>query len=168
MPYTWYRYPISVQTLLQIHHLDVLPPDSEENTVRIKIRRRHVLEDTLHKLRNGLDLSKRLRVIFLGEPAIDVGGPMREYLHLLIATIARKNSWFCGRADARVPMHSVMELEKQTFLYIGKIIALSLLYGGPAPAFFSPAVADYIAYGVLKVKATVDDLPDIEIKKKAY
>ena len=51
-------------------------------------------------------------------------------------------------------MHNVMDLEKQTFVRIRKIIALSLLYGGPAP---SPAVADYIVYGVLgvlKIKAS--------------
>ena len=63
-------------------------------------------------------------------------------------------------------MHSVMELERQTFVYIGRIIALSLLYGGPAPTFFSPAVADYIVHGILKVKATVDDVPDEEVRKK--
>ena len=59
---------------------------------------------------------------------------------------------------------SVMELERQTFVHIGKIIALSLLYGGPAPSFFSPAVADYIVYGILKVKASVNDVP--EVRKK--
>ena len=68
---------------------------------------------------------------------------MREYMHLLISAIARKNSLFCGKEHSRVPMHSVMELERQTFVHVGNIIALSLLYGGPAPSFLSPAVADY-------------------------
>lgn len=125
-----------------------------------------MLEDTLHKLRCGLDLSKCLRVVFLGEPAVDIGGPMREYLHLLIAAVARKNAWFCGRENSRVPVHSLMELEQQTFVYIGKMIAMSLLYGGPAPAFFSAAVADYIVHGIVKVKATIADVPDEDMKKK--
>ena len=43
------------------------------------IRRRHVLADTLHKLRNGLDVTKRLRVTFIGKSAVDTGGPLREY-----------------------------------------------------------------------------------------
>lgn len=85
---------------------------------------------------------------------------MREFLHLLMAAVARNNSFFCGREDSRVPMHSLPELEKQTFYYIGRVIALTLVYGGPAPCFFSPAVADYIVYGIQKVKVTVDDVPN--------
>ena len=57
------------------------------------------------------------------------------------------------------------ELEKMTYYYVGVIIALSLLHGGPAPKFFSSAVADYIIYGVKKVNATIDDVPNYTIKQ---
>lgn len=108
----------------------------------------------------------RLRVVFLGESAVDGGGPMREYLHLLVAAFARNNSLFCGPMISRTPMHNMTALDKQTFFYVGRIIAISLVYGGPSPSFFSSAVADYITYGVLKVKATVDDVPDEKVKEK--
>ena len=152
--------------MLQLHRLDSLPPD-DDNSIRLKIRRSEVFKDTVYELRKGLDVnSKRLRVVFLGESAVDAGGPMREYLHLLVAAFAQNNSLFGGPLSSRSLKHSVLELERQTFFYIGRIIALSLVYGGPAPSFFTPAVADYIVYGVLKVKATVDDVPDEEIKQK--
>lgn len=140
--------------------------DSEDN-VRIVIRRRHVLKDTLHKMRSGtLNFTKHFRVTFIGEAAVDAGGPMREYLHILVASIVQNNSLFCGSENLRVPMHSVLELERQTFYHIGSILALSLVHGGPAPAFFTPAIADYFVYGVQKIKATVDDVPDDQVKQK--
>lgn len=105
-------------------------------------------------------------MVFVGESAEDAGGPMREYLNLLVAALARKNSLFCGPMSARTPMHSVLDLDNNYFFYIGRIIAISFLYGGPAPSFFTPAVADYIVYGVRGVKATVDDIPDEMMKRK--
>lgn len=152
--------------MLQLHRSDNLPSDLNENSVRIKIRRNFVLENTLEKLENGLDVNKRLRVIFLDETAVDAGGPMREYLHLLMAAVARNNTLFCGKEDSRVPLHNLRELEKRTFYHIGKIISLSLLYGGPGATFFSPAVADYITYGISRVKATIDDVPTEEVRQK--
>ena len=64
------------------------------------IRRRHVLGDTLHKLRNGLDVTKRLRVTFIGESAVDTGGPLREYFTILMRCIAQNNSLFCGKENS--------------------------------------------------------------------
>ena len=64
------------------------------------IRRRHVLADTLHKLRNGLDVTKRLRVTFIGESAVDTGGPLREYFTILMRCIAQNNSLFCGKENS--------------------------------------------------------------------
>ena len=75
----------------------------------------YVLPDTLHQLRWGLDVSKHMRVTFVGEPAVDSGGPMREYLHLLMSSIAHNNSLFCGEDSQRIPEHNNVELEKKFF-----------------------------------------------------
>ena len=56
--------------------------------------------------------------------------------------------------DCRVPRHSVIELQKRTYYHVGVIFALSLIHGGPAPQFLSAAIADYIVYGAISVKAT--------------
>ncbi len=120
-------------------------PSNQFDNVRIIVRRRHILSDTLHQLRCGLDVSKHLKVTFVGEPAVDSGGPMREYLHLLMSSIALNNCFFCGEDSRRIPAHNVMELEKRTFFYIGSIFALSLIHGGPGPNFLAPPVADYIS-----------------------
>lgn len=146
----------------------VLPQDKFDRS-RVIVRRSHILQDSLHLLRNGLDVTKYLRVTFVNEPAVDEGGPLREFFRLLLRGIGSSNSLFSGPDDSRTPTHNVFELEKMSFYYIGVIIALSLIHGGPAPHFFSPAVADYILYGVQKVHATINDIPNssmqISIKK---
>ncbi len=107
-----------------------------------------------------------MRVTFVGEPAVDAGGPMCEYLHILMSAIAKNNSIFCGDETHRVPVHSVVELEKKTFIYIGSIFALSFIHGGPSPNFLAPSVADYIVYGVQCAQPCPDDIPMKEIRDK--
>ena len=109
---------------------------------------------------------KHIRVTFLGEPAVDAGGPLREFFHLLLSKIAQNNTLFCGTAMARVPKHNMVELSKQTYKCIGSILAASIVHGGPAPSFFSNAVANYIVYGVEQVKAMIEDVPCALMKDK--
>ncbi len=71
---------LSLSDILRDHRNVFLPID-EENRIRITIRRKHILEDTFRKLRGGLNVSKHLKVTFVGEQAVDAGGPLREFLH---------------------------------------------------------------------------------------
>ena len=57
-------------------------------------------------------------------------------------------------------------LQDETILYIGKIIALSILHGGPGPVFFSPAIVDYLFGGMSAVMPSIDDVPDINLQLK--
>ena len=161
----FFRLELSFSDLLKMHRADVLP-DSKDDKVRITVRRKWILNDCLHKLRNGFDTTKHLRVVFIGEPAVDDGGPLREFLYRLMLALSQNEMLFCGPTTSRVPRHNLVELERRTYFYIGVIIALSLIHGGPGPQFFSPAVADYIVYGVQSVKAKVVDVPDIEVREK--
>ena len=73
---------LSIRNILCDHQQTFLPHD-EENRIRITVRRNYTLEDTFHKLRSGLSLSRHLKVTFVGEPAVDAGGPSRESFHIL-------------------------------------------------------------------------------------
>ena len=109
---------VTLEAMLASHRASVL----SEERLRIVVRRKFIFEDTMHKLRNDLDLSKHLRVTFVGEPAIDDGGPMREYLRLLLGAVISNNSLFCGETKSRYLRHNVMELNKRTYFHIGQII----------------------------------------------
>ena len=45
------------------------------------MRRGHILDDTVVALRSNFDEKKHIRVSFLGEPAVDEGGPRREFFY---------------------------------------------------------------------------------------
>ena len=93
---------------------------------------------------------------------------MREYLNLLMSSIAHNNLLFSGEDSCRVPTHNVVELEKKSFFHVGSIFALSLqlIHGGPSPKFLAPPVADYIVSGIQSVQASVEDIPIKEMKDK--
>ena len=137
-----------------------------EDKYRLKVRHRAVWEDTLNQPKRGLPIDKHLRVVFLEEPAVDTGGPLREFLHLLISSIARNNSPFAGDETHRVPAHNVMQVEKNTYYYVGVMLTISIVHGGPAPSFFSGAVADFLLRGLGKTQPTVYDVPDLGLQQK--
>ena len=130
----------ALEKLLKDHSSKTLGCD-EDDTYRIKVRRKHIWEDSLHCFKQGIPVSKHLRVTFIGEPAVDAGGPLRKYFHLLLGEICRNNELFQGNEKASVPVHNVVALTKQTFKYIGCMFGASLVNGGPAPNFFTDAVA---------------------------
>lgn len=119
----------------------------------------------LHHLRNYFNPSKYLRVTFVNEPAVDNGGPLREFFNLLLKNIASNNSLLCGPSESRCIMHNMAELDKKTYYHIGVMIALSIIYGGPAPMFFASSIADYIVFGVTSTPSFLD-IPDTSIKEK--
>ena len=71
-----------------------------------------------------------------------------------------------GDETARVPTHNIIQLQNKTYQHVGEMLAVSIVHGGPAPAF-SPAVANCILYGQYdKVMATIVDVPDASIREK--
>ena len=123
----------------------------------------------MHVLRTmKIDTSLHLRVTFVGEPAIDDGGPMREYMRLLIADIMSNNTLFCDDINARYLQHNIIELKKRTFYYVGRMLSMSIVHGGPPPAFFAEPVSNYIVYGLEKVKVGIEDIVDETVRQKLY
>ena len=61
---------------------------------RIVVRRNHLWEDALKRFKSGLDFRKYVRVLFVGEPAVDDGGPLREFLHLLMGKLLPITAFF--------------------------------------------------------------------------
>lgn len=91
--------------MIQWHRKEVLHHD-KQNTFRITVRRGHILDDTLASIRSGFDEKKHIRVTFLGEAAVDEGGPRREFFMLLMGAIANNSSLLDGPPDRRVLRHN--------------------------------------------------------------
>ena len=151
-----------MEAVLTDHRRTVLDPTVVH---RLHIRRHHVYSDSLKAFKKKFPFNGTIRVVFLGEPAIDIGGPLREYFALLMKDIMRNNSLFNGPDDSRGPVHSMVTIESKAFFYIGQMMAVSILHGGPGPGCLSHAVVDYITFGLSKVNATIDDVADAKVQE---
>ena len=60
----------------------------------------------MNELRFGYDESKYFCITFIDDPAIDQGGPRREYFMLLMGSIANSGSLLDGPPDRRTLRHN--------------------------------------------------------------
>ena len=103
----------SVQTVAEIildHKRKFLYSDNE-NCYRITVRRCHIFEDAMVAIRRGFDEQKHLKIVFIGEPAVDDGGPRREFFVLLMGAVANSGSLLDGPPDCRVLRHNTSALQ---------------------------------------------------------
>ena len=137
--------------------------------IRLKVRRSCIWEDTVAKMkrvrREGL--SGLVTVQFIGEPAVDEGGPRKEFFYLVHKHMQQVSGLFEGSYRSRSFTHNVMALQRDEYIIYGIISALSLLQGSPGPTMFSVPIVDYIVHGKLEaVSASVSDLPTGKVRSK--
>lgn len=147
------------------HQSQAILSIDDEDVQRVHVRRSHLFSDSLRQFcRKSFDVTKMLQVRFVGEEAVDEGGPRREFFHLLLFEIF-KSSLFCGFPKHVIPRHSVKDVADNTFYYIGKMIATCVIQGGELPLCFSNACADYIVHGRVCSPVCLEDIPDEEVKE---
>ena len=137
------------------------------NKIRLKVRRSCLWEDTLAKMKrvNPDCLNGIVTVQFIGEPAVDEGGPRKELFFLVHKYMQQSSSLFTGPPTSRRLVHNMIALQKEEYLHYGVISALSLYQGSPGPTMFAAPVVDYILYGKLNaVKVSVSDLTSGKVK----
>ena len=139
---------------------------------RISISRETVLEDSIAIFKNpGFDMSKPCKIVFEDEPAIDGGGPKREYFTLLLASLLSPNisvRLFEGQSGRILPIHNADALRAHLFKVAGKVVASSIVNGCPGFPYFSPAAYTYTYLVTNSIEEvlevfSVDDVPDIQI-----
>ena len=151
--------------VIQLHQRRVITSVSDEDMQPVHVRRSHVFSDALRQFSNrSFDVCKMLKVQFIGEEAIDYGGPRREFFNLLIREIF-KSSLFVGFPNQIIPAHNVEAVANNTYYTIGKMIATCIIQGGEAPACFAKAVADYLVFDQVCSPVCIDDIPDYEVQE---
>ena len=81
--------------------------------------------------------------------------------------IQQSNALFQGPENQRVPRHNLQLLSSQQFVDVGKFFALSILQGGPTPAFLAPSVARYLLSALKELKPSPDEIADWDIRESA-
>ncbi|XP_054886903.1 uncharacterized protein LOC129360602, partial [Poeciliopsis prolifica] len=97
------------------------------------------------------------------EEGLDTGGPRREFLTLLMA-ILRNRPIFDGPPESRYIVCNSRAAREDEYFLAGKMIAVCIVHGGPAPHFLSKNLVNYMI-GNPSFSATVEDVKDEEIGK---
>lgn len=66
-----------------------------------------------------------------------------------------------------IPVQSTVALTQDLFKYAGELMAMSIIQGGPAPNYFSPAIFEVIAKGLRKANLSVDMIEISSLKEIA-
>ena len=138
--------------------------EGPEDVQRIIVRRSHLFSDALRTFsRFSFDPTKYLKVTFVGEPAVDEGGPRHELFHLMIQSAAYTSGLFAGLPGHLTPIHSVEALSSNKFYVVGKMLATGLVQGGQPPVCFAKPVADFLAFESVKSVVDLEDIPECDI-----
>ena len=153
----------SLSAILAEHREKYLDID-KFNTYRIRVQ---LWDDGCEELRRNFNVRKHLKVKFIGEKGEDGGGPKREFFFQIMEAMGNQHMLLGGPKGSCTPKHNVMALQSKQFYLIGKIIALSVLNGGPAPKFFSQPILDYLFYGHVRgTRANALCYPEKEMQEK--
>ncbi|TWW53121.1 G2/M phase-specific E3 ubiquitin-protein ligase [Takifugu flavidus] len=96
------------------------------------------------------------------EEGIDTGGPRREFLTLLMRHL-KDRPIFDGPDGHRFLVYNAKAVREDEYFIAGKMIAVSVVHGGPGPHFLSEDLVQYLA-GRPSFKSTVDAITDEEIR----
>ncbi|KAI9524320.1 hypothetical protein NQZ68_018002 [Dissostichus eleginoides] len=97
------------------------------------------------------------------EEGIDLGGPRREYLRLLMETVAR-SPMFEGKENCKSLALDSTALREDRYYLAGRAIAVSLVHGGPPPNFLSPTIFSLLVKG--SANPALEEIADPELLNK--
>ena len=130
----------------------------------LEIKRRKIWKHTKVKLKRQLKSSlKPIHIVFIGEPAFDTGGPLREFFTLYFDAAAR--NIMQGTSSSFTLLHDVKKLNNGDFERFGLLIALALIYGCPGPR----NMQESLVCSLLDLPiddGNIEDIPDFDIQTK--
>lgn len=159
---------LEIQEILREHRSAVLR--RTDGIQRINVRRSQLLNDSLAAFsRPTFDPSCNLKIRFIGEPAVDEGGPMREYFRLFTKSLSMAGSLFQVSAGGILPAHNIPALVKNTYKLCGQTLALGILHGAQSPTCFTQEVAHFLVHGTTlnrREEEILGAIPDADIQGK--
>lgn len=122
------------------------------------MRRSDIFNDGINAFqRSSFNASKCLKVRFIGEPAVDQGGPRREFFRLFQSEMGQTSGMFHGWPHCLSPVSNSQAVANGRFSTCGKVIAAMILQDCQAPCCFSRPE---------KKTQNLECIPDREIQEK--
>ncbi|XP_059912148.1 G2/M phase-specific E3 ubiquitin-protein ligase-like, partial [Gadus macrocephalus] len=97
------------------------------------------------------------------EEAVDLGGPRREFLRLLMEALAHSQMFEGREGKPNLALES-SALRKDQYFFAGQAIAVSLVHGGPAPGFCSSSL--YSSLTGRSPKPEMEEIADLDLYAK--
>jgi hypothetical protein len=117
-------------------------PETEKE-IQFFVQRRHVLKNAFVDVKTSKMMTSKVSVEFIGEPAVDTGGPTKEMF-----SIAFRQSIDCKLTRGAFPyitfLHDQNALVGGYYKVFGQLVALSLLNGAGGPHILSSCLANFI------------------------
>ncbi|XP_058886533.1 uncharacterized protein LOC131737988 [Acipenser ruthenus] len=140
--------------------------------VRYNITRRNVWDGTVRAMsRPNFLPTKQMDIKFtdnegISEGAVDLGGPKREFLRLVLEYVRDHSGMFEGTQGKKVLACSIAALKGNSYFYAGQLMAMSVIHGGPPPQFLSPVLTEALICGPDKVIVSAEDVANEEIRSQ--
>ena len=130
---------------------------------RVNVRRSNLFDDTLAQCRKStFSFARPFRARFIGEAAVDTGGPKRELFRLFLQEMkTRARRLFHCTPAGVLPNHNVTSLND--YFITGSILSACIVLEGPPPVCFTPAVADILVYGDVQRTPSIESISDPSI-----
>lgn len=121
--------------------------------------------------RDSIDIRKKPDVEFVGEAGMDADALTREFCHIVMSALKNGGGGivlFEGEEDHLLPVHCADYIASEYFIYVGKMIAHSVLHSGKGFVGLSRAISEFIVTNDLErsmLKLIVNDIPDLDIRE---
>ncbi|XP_028516404.1 uncharacterized protein LOC114575542 [Exaiptasia diaphana] len=131
---------------------------------KLKVDEEDILNDAMTYYKDSdFNPSKRLRIVYNGQPAADTGGVVLHFYTQLL--IAITGTFFQGD-EYRMPIYNSETVACGLMKLVGTIIVHSILQGGPGFPVFSPGIYYYLAKGDVKEAMEVLSVDDCSLETR--
>ena len=138
-------------------------PRANDLFLTLRIRRDHLVDDAVTQLstQNSFNFLKKLRIIFEGESAVDVGGPSREFLYLVSEKLFSPDQGMFVIVNEKYHWFSQCSFEgDRSFFLVGAVVGLAIHNSIVLPIRFPLVI--YKRLLTPKKPLTLNDLREID------
>uniref|UniRef100_A0A8D2Q439 G2/M-phase specific E3 ubiquitin protein ligase n=1 Tax=Varanus komodoensis TaxID=61221 RepID=A0A8D2Q439_VARKO len=133
---------------------------------RLNINRQNIWDSALKGFqKRSFNPAHTLEVKYVNcrnKTEMDICYSSKEDFFLLLMLHLQNSSLFEGSLSKNLSFDS-QALKDNLYYEAGKMIAVSLVHGGPSPSFFSKTLFNCLVYGTENVKPTVEDVADADV-----
>eukprot|EP00794_Sanderia_malayensis_P014581 gene14581-16084_t len=130
----------------------------------VAVRIKKAYSDAVQKFKLFFDKAPLgpISIEFIGEVAVDDGGPLREFFTIIFESAP--GHVLTGNENNYTLCHDAHKLERKEYEIYGKFAAASLLQGGPGPHIWCRPLTQYVLG--IEPKIVLEDIPDYEVQQK--